>query len=293
VFAPNDAAFLAYLQSAAVYNDPSLTEEGAITKLKTITNTSTPLNLGTLVSRLTYHLISSEVTSSALTSPMTFTTINGGRLAVSKQGSDVLLNANTGASGAKAVAAETDAANGVLYTISNVMAIPSTQTILNPLGMTVNYATATPTIGGGLETGADATATDFDILAYAVRRGNMATTLLPNQTPLPEFTVFAPNDGAFLTSLGKASEAEAIAAIKAMDATAVTDLVKKHIVAGRYVSSDLTNGVSLPTLKASTNITIAVDGSAIHLNSASGPLVTTANTLTASGVFHTINAVIN
>jgi len=117
--------------------------------------------------------------------------------------------------------------------------------------------------------------------------------LLPNQTPLPEFTVFAPNDGAFLTSLGKASEAEAIAAIKAMDATAVTDLVKKHIVAGRYVSSDLTNGVSLPTLKASTNITIAVDGSAIHLNSASGPLVTTANTLTASGVFHTINAVIN
>ncbi len=297
VFAPNDAAFLTYLQG--VYSDPSLSEIDAILKLQSLTNTSTPLSIGTLTTRLNYHLISSEIKSAQITGAQTFTTINGARISVSLVGADVLINANTGATGGKVTTANVDASNGVLHAIDKVLSAPATNTtVLTPFGMSVSYSTPTPTISGGLETGADATGTDFDILAYALRKSKVAFVLVPNKAPLPDFTIFAPTDNAFLAFLSAATEADAIATVKAMSETEAADLVKYHVLSGRFLSTDLSSGRVMSTLLTGKSFTIALSAdptpiiSLVDANAATDPVVTAVNNVHNNGAVHTIDAVL-
>ncbi len=297
VFAPVDAAFLTYLQG--VYSDPTLTEDGAITKLQSLTNVSTPLSIGTLATRLNYHLISSEIKSAQITGAQTFTTINGARISVSLVGADVLINANTGATGGKVTAANVDASNGVIHAIDKVLSAPATNTtVLTPFGMSVSYSTATPTISGGLETGADATGTDFDVFAYALRKSKVAFVLVPNKAPLPDFTIFAPTDNAFLAFLSAATEADAIATVKAMTETEAADLVKYHILSGRYLSTDLSAGRVMNTLLTGESFTIALSAdptpivSLVDANAATDPVITAVNNVHNNGAVHTIDAVL-
>lgn len=309
LFAPNDAAFLAFLQTTYAGFSPPADEQEALTKIALLTNGSAPLNLPTLIARLDYHIISSELTSAQITGSQTIATLNGARLSLSVAGGQILLNGNF-SSGAMVLTADMDASNGVVHTIDKFMPVPSTTTtVLSNIGtggLTISYTTATPTITGGSETGGNATGTDFNILAYAIRRAGLVPVLIPNKAPLPDFTLFASTDNAMRAYLGDvvvtatpALENAAIQKLKALDPAALADLLKYHIVSGRYLSTDLTNGKVLNSLLESKSLTVAVSSdvtpviSVQDANGAADPVVTIANFSNSNnGVVHTINGVL-
>lgn len=303
VFAPNDAGFLTYLQGVYSAATPPTNEAEALAKIESLTNISTPLNLGTLVARLNYHIVSSEVKAAQITGAQTLSTLNGARLSLSVVNSEVLLNGNL-SGGAKVVSADVDASNGVVHVIDKVMPVPSTtSTVLTPFALTINYGTAPATIGGGSETAGDANGADFDILAYAIRRANLVSALIPNKTPIPDFTIFAPTDNAMRAYLGDTAPATAtlenaaIQSLKALDPSALADILKYHVVSGRYLSTDLSNGQSVTTL-FDQNFTVQISSDAVPVlslddkNSGTNPVITATNNINNNGVVHTINAVL-
>ncbi|MCK6616457.1 MAG: fasciclin domain-containing protein [Cyclobacteriaceae bacterium] len=298
VFAPHDSAFTVFFR--AQLNQPALDEIDVINYINTTMSTTSTVTIAALTTRLNYHIFSSELTSAQITGGQVFTTQQGARLSISKVGSQVLLNANnagTGAgNGAKVITTDIDASNGVIHTVNKVLNPVTTASAMASLGISINYGTNPPTITPSLaaaEAAADGNAADFDILIYAIIKGEMATTLLPNTTPLPDFTLFTANDGRWLAELAAATEVDAIAALKAMTAAEVGNKVKNQVVAGRVLSTDLSNGQTVNTLLTGKSFTITISGSTITLtDGANNPDVTTANILTNAGVLHRIDDVL-
>ncbi len=298
VFAPHDSAFTVFFRTAL--NQPALDEIDVINYINNTMTTTSTVSIGTLTTRLNYHIFSSEVAAAQITGGRVFTTQQGARLSISKVGSQVLLNANnagTGAgNGAKVIATNIDASNGIIHTINKVLNPITTASAMASLGISISYATNPPTTTPSLaaaEAAADANGADFDVLIYAIIKGEMATVLLPNTTPLPDFTLFTANDSRWLAALSVATEAEAIAALKAMTATEVGNMVKNQVVAGRVLSTDLSNGQTVNTLLTGKTFTISISGSTITLtDGVNNPDVTTANILTNAGVLHRIDDVL-
>ncbi|MDL5050898.1 fasciclin domain-containing protein [Oscillatoria amoena NRMC-F 0135] len=298
VFAPHDSAFTVFFRGAL--GQPSWDEIDVINYINNTMSTTSTVNIATLTTRLNYHIFSSEVVASQITGGQVFTTQQGARLSISQSGSQVLLNANvagTGAgNGAKVITTDIDASNGVIHTINKVLNPVTTASAMASLGISINYGTNPPTITPSLaaaEAAADGTSTDFDVLIYAIIKGEMATTLLPNTTPLPDYTIFTANDGRWLAELAAATEVDAIAALKAMTAAEVGDMVKNQVVAGRVLSTDLSNGQIVNTLLTGKSFTVTISGPTITLtDGANNPDVTTANILTNAGVLHRIDDVL-
>jgi transforming growth factor-beta-induced protein len=312
VFAPVDAAFLTYLQG--VYADPSLTEADAILKIQGLTNISTPLSIPTLVGRLNYHIISSEIKSSQITGFQTFTTLSTpstssgqARISLSIVGSDIFINAT----GAKVIAVDTDASNGVIHTIDKVLNPPSVASSLAQLGYTssatvqpINYGTNPATINGGNTP--DATDTDYDLFAIALRKTGLCFTVYPNKSPLPDYTIFAPRDLPFRTYLATLSasvtnEATAQTFINSFNGATTptldefTNIIKYHIVTGRIVSTDLSNAQQVTTLLASKAITVNVAGSITVTDQNAGSsdaAIVSQDVLTNAGIVHGIDNVL-
>jgi len=298
VFAPHDSAFTVFFR--AQLNQPAMDEIDVINYINNTMTTTSTVSIGTLTSRLNYHIFSSELAAAQITVGQVFTTQQGARLSLSKVGSQVFLNANnagTGAgNGAKVITANIDASNGVIHTVNKVLNPVATASIMASLGISISYATnpptTTPTLAAA-EAAADGNGADFDILVYAILKGEMATTLLPNSSPLPDYTIFTANDGRWLAALSAATEVDAIAALKAMTATEVGNMVKNQVVAGRVLSTDLSNGQTVNTLLTGKTFTISISGSTITLtDGVNNPDVTTANILTNAGVIHRIDDVL-
>lgn len=314
IFAPSDPAMTTYLATtyAAQLTLP-VTETSLLAFMDGLTTTSNPTLasfVSTLVPVLNYHMVSSKLTSSMITGTQTFATLNGARLSVSKVGSTVILNGNSATNGASVTAVDLLGSNGVAHTIDRVMAVPGTATVLTPLGLTISYNTNPPTVTGG--TTSDATDTDFDLLAALIRYTGTTPTILPNTSPLPDFTIFQPNDGqirAYMVAIDGTLTTEAlcyayIAALTSTTATSptladLTALVQYHVVPGRYLAQDLTDGLVLKTLLTGKDLTAGVvpGPPAIYTikdanTGVTDPTVTSANILTNSGVLHTINGVL-
>ncbi len=298
VFAPHDSAFTVFFRTAL--SQPALDEIDVINYINNTMTTTSTVNIATLTTRLNYHIFSSEVVASQITGGQVFTTQQGARLSISKTGSQVLLNANnagTGAgNGAKVITTNIDASNGVIHTINKMLNPVATASAMASLGISINYGTNPPTITPSLaaaEAAADGNGADFDILVYAIVKGEMVTTLFPNSTPLPDFTVFTANDSRWLAELSAATEVDAIAALKAMSVTDVANKVKNQVVSGRILSTDLGNGQVVNTLLSGKSFTVTIAGSVITLtDGANNPDVTTANILTNAGVLHRIDDVL-
>lgn len=314
IFAPSDPAMTTYLAAtyAAQLTLP-VTETSLLAFMDGLTTTSNPTLasfVSTLVPVVNYHMVSSKLTSSMITGTQTFSTLNGARLSVSKVGSAVILNGNSATNGATVTAVDLLASNGVAHTIDRVMAVPGTATVLTPLGLTISYNTNPPTVTGG--TTSDATDTDFDLLAALIRYTGTTPTILPNTSPLPDFTIFQPNDGqirAYMVAIDGTLTTEALcyAYIAALTPTTTTSptladltaLVQYHVVPGRYLVQDLTDGLELTTLLTGKKLTagVAPGPPAIYTikdanTGVTDPTVTSANSLTNSGVLHTINGVL-
>lgn len=300
VFAPTDAAFINYWNSirGAGHTEQNVLDTIANLKPTAVSNPT----IAALAGVLNYHIVSSKIPSSDITGKAVFATLQGARLTISKQGSNVILNANNAGAGAgngaNVTAVDVNALNGVIHSIDKVLIPVSVASIGNTLGFAVSYTTNPPTV-----TGSSTSGNNYDILSAAIRKTGLAPTLLPNRNPLPDFTVFAPNDAAFVTFLGVADEAAAIAVINALSTTSsptlaqVTDILKYHVVSGRVVSTDLTASLSVTTLLTGKNFTISALGPPVtltDLNAASADAtVVNANILTNAGVVHGIGAVLN
>ena len=292
IFAPDDVAFTTYFKT---FNATLVTEADVIGFVNGLTTTSTP-TIATVNTVIIYHMMSSKLTSNLITGNQVFATLNGARLSISKA-TTVTLNANSAVNGATVYAFDAQASNGVIHTIDRVMAAVSSANVLTPFGLTVSYATNPPTVGGGTVVG---TASNFELMAVAIKKAGLAPTLVPNISPLPDFTIFSPTDAAWQTYLGivvgTATEAAAQTAINALDPTTLSNFLKYHIVSGRILSTDLTNGQQMNTLLDANSFSISIAGSTITLvdkNAASvDPKISTPNTLTNSGIVHLIDAVL-
>jgi len=89
---------------------------------------------------------------------------------------------------------------------------------------------------------------EFDVLEAAVIRAGLVHALSgPTQ-----YTVFAPTDLAFTTTLGVANEAAAIAAVKSLPVETLTDILLFHVTEGRRNSRSVLAAPSYHMLNGAT-----------------------------------------
>ena len=99
------------------------------------------------------------------------------------------------------------------------------------------------------------------------------------------FTVFAPTNSAFA-----ALPAGTVASLLLPENKAtLTDILTYHVVAGRYTSNDLTDGLVLKTVEGKTLKFTKVNG---HLMINGKAMIETANVISSNGVTHVINSVL-
>jgi uncharacterized surface protein with fasciclin (FAS1) repeats len=309
VFAPTDDAFVTYFRGLnAAY--AAYTEANVLDLIETLAPSNTIPTLGALTGVLNYHIKISRVESSEISNGQVFVMQNGNRLSLSKVGADVVINANLTNGGAMISSdlADVEASNGIIHGINRVLT-PSigastlatfgfTHTTSGTITLPVNYATIPPTINGGTTT--DASLTNYNLLAAAIRRTGLAQVLFPNQSILPDFTIFAPTDQAFINHLSVANEAAGLTAINGLNGQALTDLgnvLRYHVLSGRVLSSDISNGQQAATLLSGASLTFGVSGSNVTVDDVSTvapapAAVTSANILSNTGVVHRIDRIL-
>jgi uncharacterized surface protein with fasciclin (FAS1) repeats len=119
---------------------------------------------------------------------------------------------------------------------------------------------------------------EFDVLQAAVIRAGLVDAL--NGTR--QYTVFAPTDLAFVTTLGVADEAAAIAAVNSLPIGTLTDILLFHVTEGRRISRSVLAAPSYEMLNGATltRTQLAAAGLAATDISAS------------NGIVHVVNAVL-
>lgn len=119
---------------------------------------------------------------------------------------------------------------------------------------------------------------EFDVLQAAVVRAGLVDAL-DGRT---QYTVFAPTDQAFVTTLGVADEAAAINAVNGLPLATLTDILLYHVTSGRRISTSVLAAPQYEMLNGQilTRDTLTAAGIARTDISAS------------NGVIHVINSVL-
>ena len=150
------------------------------------------------------------------------------------------------------------------------------------LALTAATALAAPAFAGGHSKDIVDTAVDagsFTTLVAAVQAAGLVETL-KGEGP---FTVFAPTDAAFAAL--PAGTVEEL--LKPENKDKLTAILTYHVVAGKVMSGDLSDGMTAATVNGA-NITIGTTGG-VTVNGAN---VTQADIEASNGVIHVIDAVI-
>lgn len=198
---------------------------------------------------LSYHVVAGALSAAELSDGQVLSTVEGGTLTVSIQGGTVKIN------GATVTTADVQASNGVVHVIDGVLT-------------------------EGLDAVQRAAITaDLSTLVQAVGASGLAGAL----TAEGPFTIFAPVNSAFA-----AIDEEMIERL--LDAGNVQLLQKVlgyHVVAGKVMSTDLTDGAEVATLQGES-LTIDLDGGA-RVNGAN---IVAADIEVSNGVVHLIDGVL-
>jgi uncharacterized surface protein with fasciclin (FAS1) repeats len=205
---------------------------------------------GQLTDILTYHVVPGEVMSADITDGMTAETVQGGELTFSVEDGTVMVN------GATVTTADIETSNGVIHVIDSVLLPPK------------------DIVDTAVEAGS------FTILAKALTEAGLVETL-KGEGP---FTVFAPTDEAF----AKLPQGTIDDLLKDPEG-ALTDILTYHVVPGKVMSTDLTDGMMADTVQGDQlKISIAEDGT-VMVNDAT---VTQADIQASNGVIHVIDTVL-
>ncbi len=209
---------------------------------------------------LTYHVLNSEVLSTALpttgATATAITTLNG-NFYLTNKGNGVFINGTT-----QVTTTDLNVANGVVHVIDGVL-LPPTSTI-------VELAVA-----------------GYSELAAALTEAGLVDAINASA----DLTVFAPTNDAFAALyayLGVSNATE-------IDDATLDAVLKHHVIsAGRVFSSDLAAG-SVTTL-GGTSFSVAINGTTVTLEDSDPDLadatVTAVNVLATNGVVHQINGII-
>ena len=205
---------------------------------------------GALKDILLYHVLGSKVMSTDLSDGMSATTLLGKDITVTINENGVFIN------GAKVTVADIETDNGVVHVIDAVL-VPATTTVVDVVVNSESHTT----------------------LEAAVIAAGLAETLAGDGP----FTVFAPTDAAFA-----ALPAGTVEALLADPDGALKDILLYHVLGGKVMSTDLSNGMSATTLLGK-DITVTINAEGVFINNAR---VTVADIETDNGVVHVIDAVL-
>ena len=119
---------------------------------------------------------------------------------------------------------------------------------------------------------------EFDILQAAVVRAGLVETLNGTQ----QYTVFAPTDAAFVTTLGVADEATAIAAVNSLDLDTLKNILLFHVTNGRRNSNSV---LSAPSY-------VMLNGAKLTREQLSAAGIVATDISASNGIVHVINRVL-
>lgn len=221
---------------------------------------------GQLTQILLYHVVSGKVMSTDLSDGMTADTVQGSPITFAIADGAVKVNE------AMVVTADIEASNGVIHVIDAVILPPAEEAAAEeaateaaaPVGNIAEVATA---------------AGSFGTLLAAVE----AAGLVDELTGEGPFTVFAPTDEAFA-----ALPAGTLDTLLADPEGALRDILLYHVVAGKVMSTDLSDGMMADSLQGAP-ITVGIADGAVKVNEAN---VVAADVEASNGVIHVIDAVI-
>ena len=241
VFAPTDDAF-------------ALLGDETITALLDDTETLSDI--------LTYHVIGSEIDSTAAISSAgsTVEMVNGDSTGLSLDGDSLLVNTVT------VTTVDVEADNGVIHVIDAVLLPPAEKG--TPTMNIVDTAVA---------------AGDFGTLVTALQAAGLDATLADETQ---SFTVFAPTDAAFAMI-----DPDTLDLLLA-DTEALSDVLLQHVVSGEVssVTAYTLNGLSAATASGA-EIPVAIN-SELDTLTFGGATVTTTDIYTTNGVIHVIDMVV-
>lgn len=212
-----------------------------------VTNVLTPI--------LTYHVVAAKVLAANVPTSDTVKTLNGKNIYASKNANGVFINGQT------VTAADLTASNGVVHKINGVL-IPPTQTIAQIVTGNPNFSTLLAAL-------------------VAAQDGLVAALSGPGK-----FTVFAPDNDAFVTS--------GITTLSGITQPQAATIIKSHVIATNVFASDLINNSTAPTLNGGSQTLTITLPAAVKITGSTNPAstVTTANVVATNGVVHIINRVI-
>lgn len=206
---------------------------------------------------LLYHVVSGKVMSTDLTDGMTPETLNGELITVDLS-DGVKINDST------VTSANIEATNGVIHVIDKVLV---------PEGFTLEMEEEMDIVDIAL---ADE---NFSTLVAALQQADLVSAL-QGEGP---FTVFAPTNDAFAALL----EALDISAEQLLLQPDLADVLLYHVVPGKVMSTDLTNGLTAETLNGESVTFDLSDGVKVNMSTVIGADVEASN-----GVIHVIDTVL-
>ena len=252
VFAPNNAAFTAFLQANGFANLNAV----PVSALREI---------------LLNHVIAGEVTSNQLTTGYVKTLGKGSASAANSLSmfvnisSGVVLNGGMSNGGATVTAADIQASNGVIHLVGSVIGLPTV----------VNHSIANP---------------NFSILVQALTRNDQPNFagILSGSTNAP-FTVFAPTNaafGGFLTELNFAGLSDI------PQATLEKTLKYHVVTGANVLSTSLTNGMSVATFAGDSFTVNLTSGAKITDANGRISTIIATDVQASNGVIHAIDKVL-
>lgn len=225
-----------------------------------------PATLNTIVSTpslltalLQYHVVSGEVKSNGLSNGAVPTLLSSQNIDVSISGGTVSLNGNS-----NVTAADLETTNGVIHIIDEVL-IPDnfiTQTITD---LAINNS-------------------NFSILVDILTMPEFSDILAAASNIQSDLTVFAPTNDAFVNLLGALNKSS----LDEIPVGILKEIVSYHILGTSVMSTELSDGMTAPTL---------LDGESIMVDLSNGVMINNSNVIAAdveavNGVIHGIDNVL-
>ena len=210
---------------------------------------------GLLTQILLYHAVAGKVMSTDLSDGMKATTVQGQEITVTITDGKVFIN------DAQVIVANIEAGNGVVHVIDAVL-IPETE---EPMPATVVDIVVNSEVHNTLEA--------------AVIAAGLAETL----SGTGPFTIFAPTDAAF-----EALPEGTVETLLQDPSGLLTQILLYHAVAGKVMSTDLSNGMKATTVQGQ-EITVTITDGKVFINDAQ---VIVADIEAGNGVVHVIDVVL-